>query len=69
MEYSVTLLHFFISLYHNRSDFISICMTQEVISALVATLFPPNQPPLEQDNMVNSPLDDYHVSIKKVIFI
>lgn len=37
-------------------------MTQEVIAALVATLFPPNQPTLDQD-MVNSPMDDYHVSL------
>ncbi|KFM56661.1 WD repeat and FYVE domain-containing protein 3, partial [Stegodyphus mimosarum] len=59
LDYSVTLLHFFISLYHNRCDFVSVCMTQDVITALVATLFPPNPPTTEQENMVNSPLDEY----------
>ncbi|GFQ88429.1 WD repeat and FYVE domain-containing protein 3 [Trichonephila clavata] len=57
-DYAVTLLHFFISLYHNRSDFVSVCMSQDVISALVCTMFSPNQPPPEQE-MVNSPLDEY----------
>ncbi|XP_042903173.1 WD repeat and FYVE domain-containing protein 3 isoform X2 [Parasteatoda tepidariorum] len=57
-EYAITLLHFFISLYHNRSDFVTVCMGQDVIAALVASLFPPAQSVQDHD-MVNSPLEDY----------
>ncbi len=39
-EYPVTLIQFIIYLYHNAGDFMPVFMTEDVLTALVGTLFP-----------------------------
>ena len=39
-EYPVTLLQFLLFLYHNHASFMHMCMAQDFLSALAATLFP-----------------------------
>ncbi len=39
-EYPVTLIQFIVYLYHNAGDFMPVFMTEEVLTALVGTLFP-----------------------------
>ncbi|GIX85506.1 WD repeat and FYVE domain-containing protein 3 [Caerostris extrusa] len=68
-DYAVTLLHFFS--YHCiiiAQIFVGVCMTQEVVSALVCSLFSPNQPPPDQE-IVNSPSDEYQPSFLDQQFV
>ena len=39
-EYPVTLTQFIVYLYANKGDFMLVFMTEEVLTALVGTLFP-----------------------------
>ena len=39
-EYPITLLQFFLFLYHNHVTFTAMCMTSDFLCALAATLFP-----------------------------
>ncbi len=39
-EYPVTLTQFIVYLYHNAGDFMPVFMTEDVLTALVGTLFP-----------------------------
>lgn len=57
-DYPVTLLQFLMYLYHNRPDFMLICMTSDILSALGSTLFPISSSHSEHNSEVNSPVDD-----------
>ena len=58
-EYPVTLMQFLLFLYHNQPDFISLSITSEFISGLVATLFPSNN--VSTESKVTTPQDEYMV--------
>ncbi|XP_061175428.1 WD repeat and FYVE domain-containing protein 3-like isoform X2 [Saccostrea echinata] len=54
-EYPVTLMQFFLFLYHNQSDFIHLASSPEFISNLAATLFPYNI----VDHDVTTPTEEF----------
>lgn len=57
-EYPVTLMQFFLFLYHNQPDFVHLSSTPEFISSLAATLFPYNI----VDHDVTTPTEEFKVS-------
>lgn len=58
-EHPVTLVQFLMYLYHNRQDFMNMCMGSDILCALSATLFPFAVGISE----VASPLDEFQVSL------
>ncbi|XP_052069301.1 WD repeat and FYVE domain-containing protein 3-like isoform X1 [Mytilus californianus] len=56
-EYPVTLMQFLLFLYHNQPDFISLSITSEFISGLVATLFPSTN--VTTESKVTTPQEEY----------
>ncbi len=59
-EYPVTLTQILFYLYHNVPDFMPVFMTEEVITALVGTMFPtvtesPSTAASPEDSSQNSP--------------
>ena len=54
-------MQFLLYLYHNHSaDFVPLCMSNEFLSALAATLFP-YKPMSETNSEIMSPVDDFRV--------
>lgn len=60
-EYPVTLMQFFLFLYHNQPDFVHLSSTPEFISSLAATLFSYNI----VDHDVTTPTEEFKVSSKQ----
>ncbi|KAI8741991.1 WD repeat and FYVE domain-containing protein 3 isoform X1 [Biomphalaria glabrata] len=56
-EYPVTVIQFLMFLYHNLSDFQSVCTSSDFITALVATLFP--YPACESSSDVTTPNEEF----------
>ena len=55
-------MQFLLYLYHNHdADFVPLCMSNEFLSALAATLFP-YKAVSESDSEIMSPIDDFRVS-------
>ncbi|KAH9494853.1 WD repeat and FYVE domain-containing protein 3, partial [Bulinus truncatus] len=56
-EYPVTVIQFLMFLYHNLSEFQSVCTSSEFLTALVATLFP--YPIRESSSDVTTPNEEF----------
>lgn len=59
-EYPVTLIQFFLYLYHNTPEFVPICMSGDVLCGLASTLFI-YKSSSENNSEVVSPVDDFRV--------
>ncbi|CAH1794598.1 unnamed protein product [Owenia fusiformis] len=57
-EYPITLMQFLLFLYHNQADFIPLCMSEEFLCGLVATLFPYRLSSVSSSE-VSSPVDEF----------
>ncbi|UYV62149.1 WDFY3 [Cordylochernes scorpioides] len=57
-DYATTLLQFLMYIYHNRPEFMNICMNADVITAMAACLFPP--PSSGHTSEVASPVEEFN---------
>lgn len=62
VNYPDVVIQFLFYIYHNAPDYMAVFMTPDVLSSMVATLFP-NSGSSEVNSECNTPVDDCKVSL------